>query len=155
MKKNKIILFGIFLVIASLLVGCSKEVGEEIFKTEYFKEETATIDYYEIVYKGYSSKKEKLYVDFVIANHSEQEQEINLNEAFVLYTDNSQKIINSYDNKKIKIKSSETKEIRITITADELFEKKKLIDLDSYKIIFYSGVVSNNIAFIIDEKETE
>lgn len=150
MRKNKIILFGIFLVATSLLVGCRKEVGEEILKTEYLKEEVATIDYYEIIYKGYSSEKEKLYVDFIVTNNSNETHEINLNEDFVLYTNESEKMINSHKEEILKIKSKETKEIRVTIEAKELFEKKKLIDVDSYKIVFYSGVVSNNIAFIVE-----
>lgn len=154
MKKNKIILFGMFIFIASLLVGCSgNKIGEENIKTEYLKEEVAKLDHYEIVYKGYSSKKEKLYVDFVVTNHSDTVQEINLSEDFVLYTDKNEKIINLYEEEKIKIESNETKEIRVIYKADELFKKKQLIDLTSYKIIFYSGVVTNNIAFIIEEAE--
>lgn len=148
--KNKAILFSIFLIISSLLIGCSSKVGDTYQKTEYLKEENAIIDYYEMIYKGYSSKNKKLYVNFVVTNNSSETKEINLREDFRLYTDTSEKIINLSDEEIIKIQNNETKEIRVTFESDSLFENETLIDLDSYKIIFYSGVVSNNIAFILE-----
>ena len=147
MKKVFKILLLIILV-APLLTGCREE--KKVYKTEFRIHEVATIDHYEIVYKGYTATKNEMRIKFEIKNKNKITQLISLTEDFVIYSNESGKINNPYEEEIIAVKPGEPQEIQVVVTAEELFDKKgQLIDeIDTYKILFYSNVATNNIAFL-------
>lgn len=147
--KNVLKVLLLILLVAPLLTGCGEE--KRVYKTEYEINEVAIIDHYEVIYKGYTATKNEIHIDFAIKNNSNSAKEINLSKDFVIYTNESQKITNPYQEQIITINPDETEEFEVIVTAEELFDNttgELTENFDTYKILFYSNVATNNIAFL-------
>lgn len=132
MKKLAIFLC---LIVLSIITGCSKEI-----KTEYFLNETATIDDIEITMTKASYSNNILEVEFKIKNERNNTISIAPDTYFKLYDINQVQVPNKYENDNNMIKNGDT----ITLTLQYNIQEKSL-----YEILFYSGIVENNIKFTI------
>ncbi len=120
------------------ITGCvpSDEVSET--KTEYYLNELATIDQYQIELTAYEYKNERLVLTFEIMNDFDHAQIIDKNN-FALINGSEQILPNNNLNQTIS--TGDTKEVKINFDITELEE---------YTIVFYSKVVTNNIGFKIE-----
>ena len=141
----KILVFSIFFI--GILAGCG--VSNKAVKTEYKVNEVATIDQYRILCKGYEIINQYqdqmgkfLKIDYKITNLRDQSYYLDLQNDFQLQVD-SGKYIPAITSDHIEIKGNEEKTLEI------VYDLKEYESMESYKVIFYSGVVSNNIAFVI------
>ena len=138
MKYVKIISLMLFAV---LLVGCGRDLSNITSKTSYKINETAKIDKLEITLTNFKY----LYNDIVeftfkITNNRKNSVTISPNVNFKLYDINKVQIPNIYSNDTSIIKKGET----INYTLQYNVTEKSL-----YEILFYSGIVENNIKFSI------
>lgn len=146
-KQNKIIYCILVLFSISLLTGCG--ISNMQNKTEYYIGEKAIIDDYQLTCNNYVIKDNILKVNLELANNNKQDKTVSLINNF--------EIINIIDNGIIpKNISSEKVEIvkdNESINIELKFDIKDIdINVKDYKIIFYSGVATNNIAFILEEE---
>lgn len=123
------------LLVLTIITGCSKEI-----KTEYFLNETATIDDIEITMTKASYSNNILEVEFKIKNERNNTISIAPDTYFKLYDINQVQVPNKYENDNNMIKNGDT----ITLTLQYNIQEKSL-----YEILFYSGIVENNIKFTI------
>ena len=138
MKYVKIISLMLFAV---LLVGCGRDLSNITSKTSYKINETAKIDKLEITLTNFKY----LYNDIVeftfkITNNRKNSVTISPNVNFKLYDINKVQMPNIYSNDTSIIKKGET----INYTLQYNVTEKSL-----YEILFYSGIVENNIKFSI------
>ncbi len=147
--KKKLFAFVTLLCISPLLIGCGGENKKP--KTEFMMGEIAKIDDYEVVYTKHYFGGTNLFVNFEITNHHKEKRNIDLGEDFVLYNELSEKLENISQGT-IELASKETMNVNLVfainsdLNSSEMYEP---IDITGYKILFYSGVVSNNIGFIL------
>lgn len=133
-----------------LLTGCG--INNAVIKTEYYLGETATIDHYEIEYTDFSEldvynneNGKFLKVNYTLTNKSAGQKTVNIYNDFKFYNYDN-KLISPITNDEIVLEVGDTKSFAIVF---DITDKQ---DMDQYKIIFYSNVVSNNIAFIIERE---
>lgn len=146
-KQNRIIYCLLVSFSIILLTGCG--ISNVQNKTEYNIKEKATIDNYQLVCNNYEIKDNILKVNLELLNKNKQDKTISLINNF--------EIINIIDNEIIpKNISSEKVEIvkdNESISIELKFDIKDIdFNITDYKIIFYSGVATNNIAFILEEE---
>lgn len=146
MKK----LLNFILVILScfLFTACTNLDAPKYVKTEFKLNENASIDYYDItMIKSIASKQyngsasvngQYIILTFKIKNNDKNNQNINSNN-FYLRKDNQEYLANVIHPRTIK--ANETTEYIV------IFD----VPIDSnYDILFYSGVVTNNIEFNVN-----
>lgn len=133
MKKIITIFLLIFLTTGCSLFGVDKIESN----TMYQKGEIAVFDNYKIILDDYKIE-DNLKVNFLVTNKNSGTIMINKN-SFELIKDD----IKYYpiDFQSVEINSNETIEIDLLFDVNEINEDDKLL--------FYSGIVSNNIAFDI------
>ena len=135
-----IVKLGLFLTIL-LLVGCVKNP----MKTEYYVGETARIDDLKVELVSANdtdavSDKMVLEIVFKITNKRDNTLTINPDTYFRLYDLNQVQVPNSFQNNNNVIKKNQT----IAYTLHYEVNNREL-----YEILFYSGIVENNIKFVI------
>ena len=148
MKKCNIIMYcvlGIFSLL--MLTGCG--ITNIDNKTEYYIGEKAIIDNYQLTCNNYEIKGNLLKVNLELVNNYKQDKTVSLINNF--------EIINIIDNETIPENISNEKVEIIgdneSIDIELKFDIKDIdFNINDYKIIFYSGVATNNIAFILKEE---
>lgn len=131
----------ILVLLILTLSGC----GNREYKTSYKINENATIDYFNIECTGYELVNEYnqqsakngifLKVNYKLTNKNEKSVNLTANNYFKLYKDNN--LINGIGEDIILESNQETE---YTVLFDTSID-------DTYKVLFYSNVVTNNIAF--------
>lgn len=142
MKYVKIISLMLFAV---LLVGCGRDLSNITSKTSYKINETAKIDKLEITLTNFKY----LYNDIVeftfkITNNRDNSITLNPDNNFKIYNSTSAQIPNIYSNDSNIIKSKDT----MNYTLQYNIKNREL-----YEILFYSGIVENNIKFTITSND--
>jgi len=146
---RKYLLFCIMFLV-SMMCGCSDlSIDENNSKTSYLKNETAIIDHYNVTMSNYivsemwndlnPNNGQYLIVTFKIKNNSKEDKIINLNKTYELYIDG-----NLYKNM--------NQEQNINISSNDEITHNLVYDvpiLNTYDVLFYSGVVGNNMNFKI------
>jgi len=134
-----------------LISGCG--ISNKQTQTEYQVNEEAFIDYYQItcnnyeIIDSYDAKTGKfLKVNYTLTNNSDEQKEIHLQDDFKLYLNDD--IILAMTNDNVILNSSETKKIEIAFDLSNMENTS-----EPYKVIFYSNVVTNNIAFVLGSAE--
>lgn len=143
-KKTNLILSIFFSLF--FLVGCSSPL-QQANKTIFSLNEEARIDHFNIVLNDIiesayfqdvkSEKGSYLTFEFKIKNNSNQDQIIRYEDSFQLVIEQD-KYIDLNHNKDISIAPGES------IMYQAIFD---VPEQDSYNVLFYSGIVSNNIMF--------
>ena len=134
MKKLFVVgLLGIIL----LLTGCNSNI---VPKTEFRMNEQANIDKIDIKLTKAVRSDNNLEVTFEITNRRDNAITISPDKNFVLY-ENKTQVLNKFQNLSNVLKKDQT--VMYTLSYD--ISKREL-----YEIYFYSGIVENNIKFIID-----
>lgn len=131
-----------------LLSGCNNLKEPVNNKTEFYLNEEAKIDYYNIIlndivetksFENNNPEKDNyLILEFKITNNSNKTQILNSEDNFKLIIDNNT-YKDLYHNAETEIQPNESVMYQVIYDVPEK---------DSYDIYFYSGVVSNNIKFI-------
>ncbi len=121
-----------------LVTGCTPSDTPSENKTEYYLDEIATIDDYEITLIEQEYKNDRLVLTFEITNYFDDAKVID-NDNFSLMIGTEQ--IGPNNNLEETISGGKTKQVVINFAVDEL---------DEYMLIFYSKVVTNNIGFKIE-----
>jgi len=124
------------LVFALVLTGCDNTP----VKTEYSLNEPAILDDIEITMVDANYQNNVLEVEFKIKNNRDNTISIAPDTYFKLYDINQVQVPNKYQNDNNIIKKGDT----INFTLQYNIQKKEL-----YEILFYSGIVENNIKFTI------
>lgn len=124
------------LVFALVLTGCDNTP----VKTEYELNEPAKLDDIEITMVDTSYQNNILEVEFKIKNNRENTISIAPDTYFRLYDINQVQVPNKYQNDNNMIKKGNT----INFILQYNIQEKEL-----YEILFYSGIVENNIKFTI------
>ena len=124
------------LVFALVLTGCDNTP----VKTEYELNEPAKLDDIEITMVDTNYQNNVLEVEFKIKNNRDNTISIAPDTYFKLYDINQVQVPNKYQNDNNIIKKGDT----INFTLQYNIQKKEL-----YEILFYSGIVENNIKFNI------
>ena len=135
MKKIFILCIAIF-VFALVLTGCDNTP----VKTEYELNEPAKLDDIEITMVDTNYQNNVLEVEFKIKNNRDNTISIAPDTYFRLYDINQVQVPNKYQNDNNMIKKGDT----INFTLQYNIQEKEL-----YEILFYSGIVENNIKFTI------
>ena len=135
MKKIFILCIAIF-VFALVLTGCDNTP----VKTEYSLNEPAKLDDIEITMVDTTYQNNILEVEFKIKNNRDNTISIAPDTYFKLYDINQVQVPNKYQNDNNMIKKGDT----INFTLQYNIQEKEL-----YEILFYSGIVENNIKFTI------
>lgn len=135
MKKLFILCIAIF-VFALVLTGCDNTP----VKTEYSLNEPAKLDDIEITMVDATYQNNILEVEFKIKNNRDNTISIAPDTYFKLYDINQVQVPNKYQNDNNMIKKGDT----INFTLQYNIQEKEL-----YEILFYSGIVENNIKFTI------
>ena len=140
MKKLTKVLLLLVLVIFTAACG-----NNQIPKTEFFLNEEATIDKIVLVLKE-AKYTESNQIEFVfsITNKTKNTITLDPDTNFKLYDVNQFQISNTYQNNINIIKKNET--ISYTLQYENL-------NKDTYGILFYSGVVENNIKFTANSSD--
>ena len=145
MKSKKIILL---LIVSILMVGCGNlDAPTTTNQTEFTVNEVGIIDHYKVVLndvietKTYQGEKPEndtfLILEFKITNESREEQILTPDVNFKLMLNDG--TYHDLGNTEItKVPSNDS--IIYQVVYD-------VPDMDSYSVLFYSGVVSNNIRF--------
>ena len=142
MKYVKIISLMLFAV---LLVGCGRDLSNITSKTSYKINETAKIDKLEITLTNFNY----LYNDIVeftfkITNNRDNSITLNPDNNFKIYNSTNAQIPNIYSNDSNIIKSKDT----MNYTLQYNIKNREL-----YEILFYSGIVENNIKFTVTNND--
>ena len=142
MKYVKIISLMLFAV---LLVGCGRDLSNITSKTSYKINETAKIDKLEITLTNFKY----LYNDIVeftfkITNNRDNSITLNPDNNFKIYNSTNAQIPNIYSNDSNIIKSKDT----MNYTLQYNIKNREL-----YEILFYSGIVDNNIKFTVTNND--
>lgn len=135
MKKLFILCVAIF-VFALVLTGCDNTP----VKTEFSLNEPAKLDDIEITMIDATYQNNILEVEFKIKNNRDNTISIAPDTYFRLYDINQVQVPNKYQNDNNMIKKGDT----INFTLQYSIQEKEI-----YEILFYSGIVENNIKFTI------
>jgi len=132
-----------------LLTGCGN-VSNIQNKTEYYIGEEASIDNYLITCKNYEVLGKKLKVNLELINNNKQNKTVSFKNNFDIYSTigTSEVVPENISEEDVKIIES-GKSMNIDLEFD--FNDININELSNYKILFYSGVATNNIAFILEE----
>jgi len=139
---KKIVKLILIIPIFLLIIACDSNIT---MKNEYYINEEAKID--DIIIKMTSIKdtdavsdKQVLEITFELTNQRKNTITIDADTSFKLYDINKVQIPNVFQNSNNLIKKDQT----IIYTLQYETTKKEL-----YEILFYSGIVENNIKFVI------
>lgn len=131
-----------------LLSGCNNLKEPVNNKTEFYLNEEAKIDHYNIILndivetKSFENNNPEndnyLILEFKITNNSDKTQILNSENNFKLIIDNNT-YKDLYHNTETEIQPNESIMYQVIYDVPEK---------DSYDLYFYSGVVSNNIKFV-------
>lgn len=136
---KRIVKLLLIIVIGLLITACDDGYMP---KTQYEMYETAVIDDIEITMMNATYNNDILEVEYKITNNRSNTISIDADTYFKLYDINMVQIPNTYENDVNIIKSNET----ITYTLQYNVQEKSI-----YEILFYSGIVENNIKFVINK----
>lgn len=142
MKYIKIISL---ILISIIIVGCGRDLSNITSKTSYKINETAKIDKLEITLTNFKY----LYNDIVeftfkITNNRDNSITLNPDNNFKIYNSTNAQIPNIYSNDSNIIKSKDT----MNYTLQYNIKNREL-----YEILFYSGIVENNIKFTVTNND--
>lgn len=142
MKYVKIISLMLFAV---LLVGCGRDLSNITSKTSYKINETAKIDKLEITLTNAKYLDNDI-IEFVfkITNNRSNSITLNPDNNFKIYNSTNAQIPNIYSNDSNIIKSKDT----MNYTLQYNIKNREL-----YEILFYSGIVENNIKFTVTNND--
>lgn len=142
MKYVKIISLMLFAV---LLVGCGRDLSNITSKTSYKINETAKIDKLEITLTNFKYLDNDIVeFTFKITNNRDNSITLNPDNNFKIYNSTSAQIPNIYSNDSNIIKSKNT----MNYTLQYNIKNREL-----YEILFYSGIVENNIKFTVTNND--
>lgn len=135
--KKRILLCALCLL---LWTGCSSLEAPVDTKTVYNVGELATIDYYQVKLNDRTYNENKITLEFVITNQDKEAHTID-QDNFSLTSEDNRSIVP--DNQvSMTLNPNQTKTITITYTLEDSMK-------EGIGILFYSGVVTNNIKFQI------
>lgn len=142
MKYVKIISLMLFAV---FLVGCGRDLSNITSKTSYKINETAKIDKLEITLTNFKYLDNDIVeFTFKITNNRDNSITLNPDNNFKIYNSTSAQIPNIYSNDSNIIKSKDT----MNYTLQYNIKNREL-----YEILFYSGIVENNIKFTVTNND--
>lgn len=142
MKYVKIISLMLFAV---LLIGCGRDLSNITSKTSYKINETAKIDKLEITLTNFKYLDNDIVeFTFKITNNRDNSITLNPDNNFKIYNSTSAQIPNIYSNDSNIIKSKDT----MNYTLQYNIKNREL-----YEILFYSGIVENNIKFTVTNND--
>lgn len=135
---KKVLLIITLLMSGLFMCGCE----QHNFKTQYNMNEEAYIDDIKITLENASYNEENniLEMTFEITNKRDNTTTLVPDQNFVLYDINKVQMYNTYTNTNNIIKKGQT----IHYTLQYNVAKKEM-----YEILFYSGIVENNIKFVL------
>lgn len=135
MKKYIFII--LFLISVFTLSGCGNNIQN---KTDFNINEQAMVDDIDIKLVDIEKKSNILEIVFEIKNNRKNTITLNPDINFVMYDINKVQIPNIYLNDSNIIKSKSTMNYTL---------QYEVTDKQLYEVLFYSGIVENNIKFII------
>ena len=134
MKYIKIISL---ILISIIIVGCGRDLSNITSKTSYKINETAKIDKLEITLTNFKYLDNDIVeFTFKITNNRDNSITLNPDNNFKIYNSTNAQIPNIYSNDSNIIKSKDT----MNYTLQYNIKNREL-----YEILFYSGIVENNI----------
>ena len=138
MKYIKIISL---ILISIIIVGCGRDLSNITSKTSYKINETAKIDKLEITLTNFKYLDNDIVeFTFKITNNRDNSITLNPDNNFKIYNSTNAQIPNIYSNDSNIIKSKDT----MNYTLQYNIKNREL-----YEILFYSGIVENNIKFSV------
>lgn len=142
MKYIKIISL---ILISIIIVGCGRDLSNITSKTSYKINETAKIDKLEITLTNFKYLDNDIVeFTFKITNNRDNSITLNPDNNFKIYNSTNAQIPNIYSNDSNIIKSKDT----INYTLQYNIKNREL-----YEILFYSGIVENNIKFTVTNND--
>ena len=139
MKYIKIISL---ILISIIIVGCGSNITS---KTSYKINETAKIDKLEITLTNFKYLDNDIVeFTFKITNNRDNSITLNPDNNFKIYNSTNAQIPNIYSNDSNIIKSKDT----MNYTLQYNIKNREL-----YEILFYSGIVENNIKFTVTNND--
>ena len=139
MKYIKIISL---ILISIIIVGCGRDLSNITSKTSYKINETAKIDKLEITLTNFKYLDNDIVeFTFKITNNRDNSITLNPDNNFKIYNSTNAQIPNIYSN---VIKSKDT----MNYTLQYNIKNREL-----YEILFYSGIVENNIKFTVTNND--
>ena len=142
MKYIKIISL---ILISIIIVGCGRELSNITSKTSYKINETAKIDKLEITLTNFKYLDNDIVeFTFKITNNRDNSITLNPDNNFKIYNSTNAQIPNIYSNDSNIIKSKDT----MNYTLQYNIKNREL-----YEILFYSGIVENNIKFTVTNND--
>ena len=142
MKYIKIISL---ILISIIIVGCGRDLSNITSKTSYKINETAKIDKLEITLTNFKYLDNDIVeFTFKITNNREDSITLNPDNNFKIYNSTNAQIPNIYSNDSNIIKSKDT----MNYTLQYNIKNREL-----YEILFYSGIVENNIKFTVTNND--
>ena len=150
---KKYILCLVSFIVILTLSGCG--IASKQIKTQFKVNEETKIDHFLIACTGYEKETNEssvfLKVNYKITNKNAQEINMNLRNSFQISNKNGS-LHNTTSSGNINFKPEETKEIQVTFNINSEADNKtdSNNNQESYLIIFYSGVATNNIGFILE-----
>ncbi len=142
MKYIKIISL---ILISIIIVGCGRDLSNITSKTSYKINETAKIDKLEITLTNFKYLDNDIVeFTFKITNNRDNSITLNPDNNFKIYNSTNAQIPNIYSNDSNIIKSKDT----MNYTLQYNIKNREL-----YEILFYSGIVENNIKFTVTNND--
>lgn len=142
MKYIKIISL---ILISIIIVGCGRDLSNITSKTSYKINETAKIDKLEITLTNFKYLANDIVeFTFKITNNRDNSITLNPDNNFKIYNSTNAQIPNIYSNDSNIIKSKDT----MNYTLQYNIKNREL-----YEILFYSGIVENNIKFTVTNND--
>lgn len=142
MKYIKIISL---ILISIIIVGCGRDLSNITSKTSYKINETAKIDKLEIILTNFKYLDNDIVeFTFKITNNRDNSITLNPDNNFKIYNSTNAQIPNIYSNDSNIIKSKDT----MNYTLQYNIKNREL-----YEILFYSGIVENNIKFTVTNND--
>lgn len=142
MKYIKIISL---IFISIIIVGCGRDLSNITSKTSYKINETAKIDKLEITLTNFKYLDNDIVeFTFKITNNRDNSITLNPDNNFKIYNSTNAQIPNIYSNDSNIIKSKDT----MNYTLQYNIKNREL-----YEILFYSGIVENNIKFTVTNND--
>ena len=142
MKYIKIISL---ILISIIIVGCGRDLSNITSKTSYKINETAKIDKLEITLTNFKYLDNDIVeFTFKITNNRDNSITLNPDNNFKIYNSTNAQIPNIYSNDSNIIKSKDT----MNYTLQYNIKNRGLNE-----ILFYSGIVENNIKFTVTNND--
>lgn len=142
MKYIKIISL---ILISIIIVGCGRDLSNITSKTSYKINETAKIDKLEITLTNFKYLDNDIVeFTFKITNNRDNSITLNPDNNFKIYNSTNAQIPNIYSNDSNIIKSKD----KMNYTLQYNIKNREL-----YEILFYSGIVENNIKFTVTNND--